>query len=205
MSPALRNSLAYRVLDLARGFAEWKARGYASPSPHSIKQATIMRNGFADATWVETGTYLGQTTKFLSKSAKQVFSIEPEPKLFRAAASFFKSYANVEILNGTSEEVLPTLLPRILGTVNFWLDGHYSAGVTFKGQQETPVLDELRAIDQNLGRFERVCVLIDDLRCFDPEVPAYTSYPSLDALVDWARRNNLKWHIEHDIFCAKTR
>jgi hypothetical protein len=205
MTPTLRNNLAYRALDSIRGFAQWRQRDYAAPSPHAIKQATILRNGYPNATWVETGTYMGQTTRLLTKHAKHVFSLEPEPKLFANAAKYFKSYGNVEILNGTSEAVLPSLLPKLTGEVNFWLDGHYSAGVTYQGQQDTPVLDELKTIEQNLSRFKAVCVLVDDLRCFDPENPAYAGYPSLDALVDWARSNNLKWHIEHDIFCAKTR
>jgi hypothetical protein len=47
----------------------------------------------------------------------------------------------------------------------------------------------------------RVVVMIDDIRCFDPDVDA--AYPSLDYLVDWARSHGFSWHIEHDIFVAK--
>ena len=110
----------------------------------------------------------------------------------------------MEILNGTSEDVFPELLPRIAGDVNFWLDGHYSAGITFKGRQDTPILDELACISHHLERLGKVCVLIDDIRCFNPRMPEYSSYPSLDTLVAWATKHKLGWHIEHDIFVAKT-
>lgn len=163
-----------------------------------------MRNGWPLATWVETGTFLGQTTQILAMNGTQVFSIEPEPKLFLRACALFRKHGNVEILNGTSEEVFPELLLRISGDVNFWLDGHYSEGITFKGPKDTPILDELDCISRNMERFGRICVLIDDIRCFNPRQPGFSAYPSLDTLVAWATRHRLDWHIEHDIFIAKT-
>ena len=179
--------------------------GYAAPSPHYIKQTVLLRNAISDATWVETGTYLGQTTKELSKHGKFVYSIEPEPTLYSNAADYFKSYSNVEILKGLSEEVFPSLLPKLYGDINFWLDGHYSVGITFKGPQDTPILEELTHISANLNHFRNVCVIIDDIRCFNPELDEYSAYPSLNVLVDWANKNRFSWHIEHDIFVAKSK
>jgi hypothetical protein len=65
------------------------------------------------------------------------------------------------------------------GNLNFWLDGHYSDGITFKGDKDTPIVDELNHISMNLDRYNEVCVLIDDVRCFDPECPyVFTGYPT---------------------------
>ena len=200
----MKNNPVYRFFSGIRDSLQWSKRGYAAPSPHFIKQGCLLRNGLPDATWVETGTFLGQTTQLLSIHGTQVYSIEPEPKLFARARTLFNQCGNVEILNGTSEEVFPTLLPHITGDVNFWLDGHYSAGITFKGPQDTPILDELECISRNIDNFGRICVLVDDIRCFNPRLPEYTTYPSLDTLVDWATRHKLSWHVEHDIFIAKT-
>ena len=47
-------------------------------------------------------------------------------------------------------------------------------------------------------------MLVDDIRCFNPRLPEYATYPSLDTLVAWATRHKLDWHIEHDIFIART-
>lgn len=129
----MKNNRVYRFFSSIRDSLQWAERGYAAPSPHFIRRECLLRNGFPSATWVETGTFLGQTTQLLAKHATKVYSIEPEPKLFARAQKLFSSQKHVEILNGSSEDVFPVLLPNLRGDVNFWLDGHYSAGITFKG------------------------------------------------------------------------
>lgn len=200
----MKNNSLYRFFSTIRDCLQWAERGYAAPSPHFIKQECLLRNGFPSASWVETGTFLGQTTQLLARHAAKVYSIEPEPKLFARAQKLFSSQKHVEILNGSSEDVFPDLLPRLRGDVNFWLDGHYSAGITFRGAHDTPILDELASISRNIESFGKICVLIDDIRCFNPLLPEYSTYPSLDTLVAWATEHRLNWHIEHDIFVAKT-
>jgi hypothetical protein len=185
-------------------YRDWADREFAAPSPHFVKQKVLLRNGLPDATWIETGTYLGDTTSILSKVAKLVYSIEPEPTLFSKAEEKFRNISNVKIMKGLSEEVFPTLLPTIAGNVCFWLDGHYSAGITFKGPQDTPIIEELTAIEPYITKMDKIVVMVDDIRCFDPKNPEFSAYPSVDLLVDWARKHNLTWHIEHDIFIAKS-
>ena len=73
-----------------------------------------------------------------------------------------KSYPNVEILKGLSEEVLPSLLPRLSGDINFWLDGHYSGGITGCGTNEFPIMEELESILQ--WNVKKEVIYIDDLR-----------------------------------------
>lgn len=183
----------------------WAARGYESPSPSWIKRSVLLRLGAKDATWVETGTFMGDTTALLVSGSKAVHTIEPERALFEQAEARFRDDPRIRVIHGLSESVFPTLLPTINGKVNFWLDGHYSGGITHQGPTDCPVRDELANIEKNLPRFESVVVLIDDIRCFDPSIPLYADYPSVDYLVDWARKNDLQWHIEHDIFVAKSR
>ena len=186
-----------------RQLNHWRLRGFESPSPVFVKHACLLRNASPNETWVETGTYLGQTTEFLSDFANIVYSIEPEETLFEAARRKFERLGNVHIIKGLSEHILPDLLPDLSGSINFWLDGHFSSGVTFKGPQETPILDELSCIAQNIDRFGRLCIFIDDVRCFDPTVERYAAYPALNRIVGWAVENGFSWTIEHDIFIAK--
>jgi len=191
--------------DKSNAYRAWADRQFAAPSPYFVKHQVLLRSGLRDAIWVETGTFMGDTTSVLSKAAKMVYSIEPEPTLFSKAEEKFRNTSNVKIIRGLSEEVLPKLLPTLSGDICFWLDGHYSEGVTFKGPQDTPILDELDAIGRNLEMMGKVVVMVDDIRMFDPTNPELSAYPSLDFLVDWARKHNLHWHIEHDIFVAKNR
>jgi hypothetical protein len=111
-------------------YRSWASREYSAPSPPFVKQRVVRRNGLPNATWVETGTYLGDTTSVLSRIGSMVYSIEPEPSLFANARKRFAGVRNVEIINGLSEDVLPALLPQLRDDVCFWLDGHYSAGLT---------------------------------------------------------------------------
>ncbi len=181
----------------------WAKRMFDAPSPDSVKRTVILRNGLRNSTWVETGTYRGDTTAELARIAKKVYTIEPQQQLFADAKVRFSQLGNVEALNGGSEDIFPTLLPTMEGDICFWLDGHYSGEGTFKGPNDTPIHFELRSIEENLYHFDSVRVLIDDIRLFNGKIHAYGDYPTLDYLVDWSRKNRLEWHIEHDIFIAK--
>jgi hypothetical protein len=190
-----------------RVYIEWAARGFDAPSPSCIKQAVLIRNGIKGGAWIETGTYMGDTTEALASSdvlaASAVYTIEPEPILYEKAVGRFEGRTNIRVINGLSEDVFPNLLPTLTGKINFWLDGHWSGGATHKGAIDCPVRAELLHIENNMGRYEEVVVCVDDIRLFDPELPGFADYPKVEYLIEWANRLNMKWHIEHDIFIAQ--
>jgi hypothetical protein len=202
---------AKRAVEAARqpeGWAEyqrWRARGFASPASPAVKWAVLERYGRPGDTWVETGTYLGDTTAFLARSAGHVYSIEPGPDLARRARARFAGNGRVTIVEGYSEDHLARLLEGIDGPLSLWLDGHYSAGITQRGPVDTPIRIELDLVARHLARLPRVSVLVDDVRCFEPEDPEYGQYPTRSWLVGWAEANGLWWTIEHDIFVALKR
>jgi len=183
-------------------FSDWEKRGYEQPSPPFIKRSVLHRFGLPTATWVETGTFQGDTTEFLRHEAKEVFTVEPDQALYGRAVRRFEHTSNVHVLHGLSEDILPDLVPRLSGDVCFWLDGHFSGGVTHQGPQHTPILRELEVIADNLRRLNSVCVLVDDVRLFTYRKE--NGYPKLDAMVEWAFKHQLEWFIESDIFVART-
>ena len=178
---------------------KWGKKNFLEHSPQMIKEFVFERYGIDNAPWVETGTFQGKTTNFLRERYPHVYTIEPEIKLYKDALKRFIG-KNVTLYNDVSENVFPNLLKKLSGDVNFWLDGHYSEGITFKGDKDCPVEDELNIIEANLNNFNKITILIDDVRCFLPANSDYPDYPSIDYLVDWARRFNMNWIIEHDIF-----
>jgi hypothetical protein len=184
-------------------FISWKAASFVMPAPHFIKQYVVMRNIIHGSTIIETGTHTGDTSKLLSSASDKVFTIEPDKILYNKAKIRFISNKNIEVLNGTSEEIFPTLLPKIFGDVSFWLDGHFSGEGTFKGISDSPIVNELSEIQKNMKNFKRICILIDDVRCFNPKIPEYADYPSIEFLISWSTGNNFSWSIENDIFIAK--
>lgn len=181
----------------------WIANRYAPPSPHFMKVACLLRNGVADGSWIETGTYKCETTIQLARLQVPVYTIEADTNLYNAAVAKMKRHSNVTVLEGPSEQHIDALLGHLSGSINLWLDGHYSGPGTYLGDVETPIRKELHAVSQNLARFDSICVMIDDIRCFAESTSSDTSYPTLSSVADWATTNGFTWHIEHDIFIAK--
>jgi hypothetical protein len=179
----------------------WQIGGRRGPAPRWIKNDVLRRNGFPDGTWVETGTYLGQTSQFLSSFSSRVYTIEPAKALYERAKTRFARRKDVTVLHGTSEDVLPGLVPALQGPVNFWLDGHYSAGITFMGDVVSPIAAELATIEKDLARLGKVAVLVDDIRLFGTD----PGYPALEVVIDWCNHVDLEWHIEHDILVMRSR
>jgi hypothetical protein len=182
------------------------------PAPHAVKMAVLERYSSTNSPWIETGTYFGQTTAVLAKGSPLVVSLEPDRELYLAASERLKSLKNVSLLNLPSEEGLESAIQQasIYPRVNFWLDGHYSQGPTWRGEQDTPILKELALVSlaAQSGKFKNVNVFVDDCRLFaagkreDPDDLSRAGYPPLQTLTLWASENSFSWHIEHDIFIA---
>jgi len=190
-----------RTLIKLRQMRSWARRGYPTPLPDAPKRSVLTRYGYPDTTWIETGTFKGRTTRYLARVAPRVISLEPADELYRRAKSNLAAFANIELLNGTSEKIFPQLLPTLSGKLNFWLDGHFSAGATFKGDRNSPLYAELEEIEKQLARWEGVAIMIDDIRhCGPLRSPNESGYPTLKELIAWSERNELPWLIEHDIF-----
>ena len=177
-------------------FIEWERRGKPVPPPHVLKQRVI--KGFAAQyglrTLVETGTYYGDMVEAMKYYFDHIYSIELSKELYEKAKKRFEGDERVKIIYGDSGVELGKLLNRIHQPTLFWLDGHYSAGVTAKGDKDTPIFEELTHIfnAQNSGHV----VIIDDARCFGTD-PAY---PTIKELSDFIRTNkpDAKIVVEYD-------
>lgn len=169
---------------IQREISRWDAKGKPSPPPHRIKQLALrnFRDQFDAEILVETGTFRGDMMQAMSPYFKSLYSIELAKTLYEKAVERFREQAHITILFGDSGKVLGELVPKLNGRTLFWLDGHYSAGETAKGEKETPIFEELDHIFGD-NRFEHV-VLVDDARLFGTD-PAY---PSLDELREFVSR-----------------
>ena len=199
----IKNNFIYSSYRNLKETLVWIKNNFSPPSPGYIKRRCLVRHTSRNTIWVETGTYLGQTTKFLAKKSKKIITIEPQLQLFKNAKKKLSRFKNVDVILGTSEDVFPGLLPKLNGEVNFWLDGHYSEGITYLGKRETPIIEELSNIADNLENFSSIIIFVDDVRCFGLEENEMNGYPSIMILVEWAEKNKFSWYIEHDIFVAK--
>ena len=191
-----------------KSLKNWSARNFSPPSPDIIKHQILMNNNLKDSLWIETGTYYGETTKLLSKISKKTISIEADKNLFETSNKILKNFKNVEILNGKSEDLLDKVISKNLNFKNvcIYLDAHLCQDhlkntKTFGNENTaTPILNELEIVSKYVASFEKIVVLIDDIRLFQGK---FQNYPDKNALVNWCKENNFLWEIEQDIFICK--
>ncbi len=197
------SSVAELTTLLFQQFVEWHNRGYAAPSPAMVKQAVRNRYASTNAVWLETASGDGATTQLLAAQARMMIGIEARRDLYEQAVARFPEGSAVKLFHAQAIRALPHLLPQIVGNLNVWMDGLRPGAEAAGRQGSTSILLELAEIARHRSNFRHLCVMIDGIRRFDPANPDYPEYPTLDLLVDWARNNDLLWHIEHDIFVAR--
>lgn len=178
---------------------DWEANGKQGATPHIIKQRIIREfaRKFKCNILVESGTYLGDMMEAQKERFDLLFSIELSPDLWKQAVARFKGQEHVTILQGDSGRVMSNLVPGLNARTLFWLDGHYSGGITAKGDKECPVDAELDAIIGDNAR--QHIILIDDARLFN----GTHDYPEYGALRDriLSRMPGYICNIQDDIIC----
>src|SRR5690349_3797999 len=91
---------------------------------------------------VETGTYKGRTARALAQVFPAVVTIELSRELHERAVRRLGDLPGVTPLQGHSAERLGELPPADGGSLYF-LDGHWSGGVTAGQEDDCPLLAEL--------------------------------------------------------------
>jgi len=175
----------------------WKLQGRPVPAPHAVKQMIQKHYAakFKPLIFIETGTYMGEMIDAVLNDFPKIISIEYDPKLAVRAKEKFAAMDHVTILQGDSGKLLPELLLKIQEPCQFWLDAHYSGGVTGHAAEETPIVKEIKAI-LNHPCSEHV-ILIDDAR----EFTGNSNYPTLEELHRIIQENRKEWQmsVEADI------
>jgi hypothetical protein len=127
---------------------------------------------------VETGTFLGEMVSAMKDHFKEIYSIELSEDLHDQAKLAFKKYPHIHLVAGDSATALESVLRGINRRCLFWLDGHYSGGITALGDVRCPIRAEIEAILRH--PIKDHVLLIDDAICFDGN----HGYPTLFELHD---------------------
>lgn len=135
---------------------------------------------------IETGTYLGQTTKILKKYIPNVYSIEIKRDLYLFAKKKYRK-TNINFIYGDSAENLENLLKKLRGPTLFFLDGHASGGITSRGKFVTSLRHEIKILE-DYKNIKDSLVLIDDAMSLN----GTNDYPNIKDLEVFAFKNNLK-------------
>ena len=136
------------------------------PPPHGIKQGVIKEYAreYQCPFFFETGTYNGDMIQAVKHDFKQIYSVELSESLYKQARLRFQNDPHIILLQGDSGKVLPETLKRISEPCLFWLDAHYSGANTAKGENFSPIMEEIGPILNHYVRNH--IILIDDAREF---------------------------------------
>ena len=171
--------------------------GFMFPLPQFIKRSIIRKavREHACIDFVETGTYLGDTPWALRHDLECIYTIELSEELATIARRRFKNHPTIKVVAGDSSEKLREIVPLLKRKTLYWLDGHFSAGITAQGAVDCPIFAELETILTSSKALW--VILIDDARCFGAEKD-YPSVPRLrDFILQYCPTASLT--IEHDI------
>lgn len=174
----------------------WIGQGCPIPPPPAVKRrllaAHLKRHGLK--TFIETGTFKGDTLDQMSRLVDRAVSIELSDEYFERARQRFARRAHIELLKGDSGEALPPLVARLREPALFWLDGHYSAGRTAHGTEASPISRELDSI--LASPVQGHVVMIDDVADFNGQ----GGYPPIgELLTTLARDGRYSCRIEANI------
>lgn len=150
-------------------------------------KSIIEANGIK--TVIETGTYLGNTTKHFSKWVDKVYTIEVNKTNFDKAKTNLTADVNVTMIYGNSAIELDRLLAKLYPTkeagvfkgvkyapVFFFLDAHWEA--------YNPLLDELKVISKyHIEPF----IAIHDFKVPGNSEMGFDSYAGQDYAFEWIK------------------
>lgn len=183
LATALRHTWIGRVWRRRQdqsAYGRWMAAGQPPVPPPQLHKREVLRayaKQFGLRSFVETGTFLGDTVAALEDVFQVIHTIELSPELSRQARQRFAEKPHIHVVEGDAGTRLTEILPSLPGPCLFWLDAHYSAGFTARAGQDTPIKQELSSIAK-LRPEGRDVILIDDARCFDGQ----NGYPTLAEL-----------------------
>lgn len=182
----LLRSLPKPISKLAPGFASERQSGAAISAhpmvsvvsqPEDFPKALLAAEvglRFGRSIFVETGTNIGQSTVMVSGLFSQVLSVEADAALATCAQTLVSSMkiGNVEIHEGDSVRFLQQLTGEQVDSAVFFLDAHYSRGLTSRVYGVCPLEQELAVI---FGKSDRPVVVADDVR----DMTGRKGFPSL--------------------------
>jgi hypothetical protein len=134
----------------------------------------LLRDKFNIDTAVETGTYHGTTTRWLSQHFKRVFTVEINEEYFSTAFHNLNGCGNIKMYPGNSVEVLPHILKKCTDKTILFLDAHWN--------EYNPLLDELRCIAE--AKIRPVIAIHDFKNPYDVTM-GYDTYPAQQIIYEW--------------------
>ena len=168
---------------------------------------------FKNKILVESGSFTGDgIQQALDDGFEKVLSFEVCTQLYNHCVQRFENEKRVELINGSSATQLLDEILKINEPITFWLDGHYSAGITsYDPNHICPLILELYQISQH--PIKTHTILIDDRRLMTAstnngidgnfDVSEETVLEKLKQINPNYKISYLDGHVEKDIIIAQ--
>jgi hypothetical protein len=155
------------------------------------------RSRFGLNVFVETGTFKAEMIKSQLGHFQKLVSVELSQELFEAARAKFAGDTRVKLYQGDSGVKLGEAVSDLAVPALFWLDAHYSMGVTAGRNMDAPIIRELSWLAARNQPHD--VILIDDARLFGWEF----GYPRLKVIREYAARHwpRHSFAVESDVIC----
>jgi hypothetical protein len=182
-------------LEFSRAIFKWPPRPASSQEKYSLVTRYGRQREIAN--FIETGTFEGDMIEAQRENFQKLISIELGDKLYQAARRRFEKYDRIHVLHGDSGIKLSEAIRLVEGPALYWLDAHYSRGVTARGDKETPILKELSIIAARDQAGD--VILIDDARNFGMRM----GYPRLATVRKFVARTwpAYSFQVKSDVIC----
>lgn len=176
-------------------------------------------------TFVETGTYLGDTVQLaLNAGFEYVHSIEVDQGMFDKCKSRFENNSKVKLWFGDSVDIIPKIVDELNEPATFWLDAHASGPLLGGRYAPCPLVLELQAIygkevvnitengmqkQRKKSDIDNHTIMIDDRRLFGSAEWGFVQENQIMELLFLInpkyKIHYLDGHKENDIICATVR
>jgi hypothetical protein len=161
--------------------------------------ADALRMKYGLRTFVETGTWKGDSALWASEKFDKVITIEIIEEYYQEAKKRLEEHENVTCLHGDSRVIVPKLVGELKSPTLWWLDAHWTGHPDFEKEYgKDNALIEIEAINT----FEhKHAIMVDDYSLF-PRITGIEKGKLIDILLN---NNQRKVIIEDDIFYAENK
>ena len=125
--------------------------------------STLQGDGRVYPEFVETGTYISETIRAMEPYFTKLYTIEVSPQLYHHSVSQYNG-TKINYILGDSVATFRRLLPNLYNDTVFFLDAHFSQGITSKAEKDVPLLEEIQLINTLFK--PNAILIIDDFRLF---------------------------------------
>ncbi len=147
-------------------------------------------------TFVETGTWHGDSAKWASSRFDSVYTIEIIEEFY--IGNDFSEHSNICAYLGDSRKIFKLLVPELVQAPSlFWLDAHWTGHQDYREEYgKCAVVEEIEAINRYSTKH---AIMVDDVRLF-PSLMRVEPSEVIDLLSNEGAR---KVTIKDDVFYAE--